>query len=226
MIRRIRGLRGTRALLLAASAAMAFVTGCASPTGPNPAVCAAVGTLLGGGAGLAVADRNSDESDRDEIVGGAVGGVVLGTAAYFLCKAMAKEEPAPEAAPRAVPEAPAPEPAPPQEDRIVLRGVNFDFDKSDIRPDAAVILDEAASVLAGRSSSVTVVGHTDATGPDAYNQTLSESRAASVQAYLASKGIDSSRLSTSGAGESQPIADNGTSDGRALNRRVELNLSE
>jgi OOP family OmpA-OmpF porin len=112
----------------------------------------------------------------------------------------------------------------PSEEKIVLRGVNFDFDKADIRPDAAVILDEAASLLSQSSGNVSVGGHTDSVGADAYNQGLSERRAAAVKDYLVGKGVDSSRLTTTGYGESSPIASNDTADGRALNRRVELNL--
>jgi outer membrane protein OmpA-like peptidoglycan-associated protein len=105
--------------------------------------------------------------------------------------------------------------------------VQFDLDKADIRPDAAVILDEAASLLsANPGTQVAVGGHTDSSGSDAYNQSLSERRAASVRDYLASKGVDASRLSTAGFGESQPVADNATAEGRALNRRVELSVKE
>ena len=111
--------------------------------------------------------------------------------------------------------------------RIVLRGVQFEFDKSDIRPDAGVILDEAASQLAQvPNTRVSVEGHTDSSGADAYNQSLSERRAGSVRDYLAAKGVDAGRLSTAGYGESQPVADNATDEGRALNRRVELKVQE
>ncbi len=72
----------------------------------------------------------------------------------------------------------------------------------------------------------TVVGHTDSTGPEAFNQTLSERRAATVVTYLESRGIAAGRLKASGAGESQPIADNGTREGRALNRRVVLSRTD
>ena len=76
------------------------------------------------------------------------------------------------------------------QEKIVLRGVNFDFDKSEIRPDAAVILDEVVSILSGKPDvQVRVEGHTDATGPEDYNQGLSERRAASVRKYLVENGI-------------------------------------
>ena len=108
----------------------------------------------------------------------------------------------------------------------MLRGVNFDFDKSSIRPDAAVILDEAASMLSEHpSASVNIAGYTDSIGTDAYNQGLSERRAKSVKDYLVKKGVDGSRLTATGYGETNPIASNATKDGRALNRRVELNLN-
>jgi len=212
--------------LAAASLCVAFamLLGCASA--PKPAVCAAIGGVLGGGGGVAVGASTPDHnSDEQAIYGG--GGAILGASAgYLICRAMQKEEaPPPPPETRAAPPAPAPAPAPaPVEEKIVLRGVNFDFDKSDIRPDAAVILDEAASILAGTSKSVRVEGHTDSVGAEAYNQSLSESRAASVRDYLAGKGVDPGRLSTAGFGESNPIASNDTSDGRSLNRRVELNL--
>jgi OOP family OmpA-OmpF porin len=135
---------------------------------------------------------------------------------------MQKEEAPPPPPPVAKP---APKPAPPPapvEEKIVLRGVNFDFDKSNIRPDAAVILDEAVVALGSSSAPVMVEGHTDWVGSDAYNQGLSERRAESVRRYLSEHGVDEGRLSTAGYGESRPIASNETREGRALNRRVEL----
>jgi OOP family OmpA-OmpF porin len=89
-----------------------------------------------------------------------------------------------------------------------------------------VILDEAVRILSGSSAPVSVEGHTDWIGSDAYNQGLSERRANAVQAYLIEQGISPSRLSTSGYGESRPISSNETREGRALNRRVELHVQE
>jgi OOP family OmpA-OmpF porin len=114
-------------------------------------------------------------------------------------------------------------PPPPTIRKIVLRGVNFDFDKADIRADAQVILDTAVEVLNENSGvGVEVGAHTDATGPDAYNQSLSERRARAVRDYLVRGGVSGGRLTIHGFGASQPIADNSTRDGRAQNRRVEL----
>ncbi len=126
-------------------------------------------------------------------------------------------------------EAPPPPPKPqlstadPCDDVVRLRGVNFAFDKSEITPSSAVILDVAVDRLKQCTGvRVQIQGHTDAIGTDAYNQGLSERRAGAVQGYFVNKGISSRRLTTRGFGESQPIATNSTSEGRAQNRRVEL----
>jgi outer membrane protein OmpA-like peptidoglycan-associated protein len=117
----------------------------------------------------------------------------------------------------------APPPPPPVKKKIVLRGVNFDFDKAIIRNDAGRILDEAVSVLKEEGGAATlVVGHTDSQGTDGYNQKLSERRAKAVRDYLVKGGIPASRVTTKGMGEAQPVATNDTDEGRAQNRRVEL----
>ena len=115
---------------------------------------------------------------------------------------------------------------------IDLKGVNFDYDKSTLRPDAVAILNEAAEILKRYPElKVEVAGHTDSKGTDAYNQALSERRASAVYDYLTSNGVDASRLvGPSGYGESRPIAPNSNEDGsdnpegRARNRRTELNV--
>ena len=215
-----------RRKLMAATLCTLFVValGCAGGRGPNPAVCAAVGGLLAGGGGVALGAATPDHNSDEQAIYGGAGAILGASTGYLICRAMQKEEAPPPPPPPPPKAAPAPPPAP-VEERIVLRGVNFDFDKSDIRPDAAVILDEAASILnANPGRSVSVAGHTDSVGTDAYNQSLSERRAASVKDYLVGQGVDGSRLSAAGFGESSPIASNDTADGRALNRRVELNL--
>ncbi len=208
------------------------LTACANGR-PKPAACAAVGAITGAGVGGTIGHEGPPNYDYFEWrnVGYAAGGaVVLGAAGYFICKALAKDETPPPPPPPPAPSAePAPAPAAPQvAEKIILRGVNFDFDKDEIRSDGAVILDEAAGMLTGAHTGarVRIEGHTDATGPDAYNQGLSERRANSVRSYLVSHGVDASRLTTVGYGESSPIADNGTREGRALNRRVELQVEE
>lgn len=119
-------------------------------------------------------------------------------------------------------EPPAPAP-PPSRKKIVLRGVNFDFDQADIRPDSMVILREAADTLRANSEvMVVVVGHTDALGSDDYNQRLSLQRAVAVRDQMVRFGVPAGRLTIRGRGESEPIASNDSEAGRAENRRVEL----
>ena len=119
--------------------------------------------------------------------------------------------------------APAPEPAPPMKKKIVLRGVNFDFDKSNIRPDALPILEEACKTLKAEPSiEVSCDGHTDSIGTEEYNMALSKRRANAVRDWLIKCGIPASRLTARGFGKSKPVASNATAEGRAQNRRTEL----
>jgi OOP family OmpA-OmpF porin len=138
------------------------------------------------------------------------------------------EAPAPIPVAMAEPEpTPAPPPAPVTE-TVVLKGVNFCFDCDTLSSEARQILDTNAMALINQRPNATfeVAGHTDAVGSDAYNQNLSERRAGSVRSYLVDQGVDASRMTAVGYGESQPVADNGTAAGRAENRRVELRITE
>lgn len=109
---------------------------------------------------------------------------------------------------------------------IDLRGVNFDFDKSNLRPDAIATLNEAIEILKKYPElRVEVAGHTDWIGTEQYNQGLSERRAKAVYDYLVNNGIAASRLvGPVGYGENRPIDTNETAEGRARNRRTELNV--
>ena len=139
----------------------------------------------------------------------------------------AKAEPPPPPAPAP---APAPEPAPaPAPVTIDLNGVNFNFDKSTLRPDAVAILNEAVEILKRYPDiRVEVAGHTDQCGKDTYNQGLSERRAKAVYEYLTSNGIDAGRLAGPvGYGESRPLEDLGQKFPACKsekNRRTELNV--
>jgi len=105
----------------------------------------------------------------------------------------------------------------------VLAGANFDFDKSVIRPDDFDRLDkDVATLKEWGDVKVEVAGHTDSVGTEEYNMGLSLRRANAVRNYLVDKGIEADRLTVKGYGESQPIADNATAEGRFQNRRVEL----
>ena len=101
--------------------------------------------------------------------------------------------------------------------------VNFDFNKAEIRPDSRPLIDEVVKLLRGNPGlSLTVEGHTDNVGAPDYNRRLSESRAMAVAAAVTAQGIDARRLRPADLGQEKPIADNGTEEGRARNRRVEL----
>lgn len=104
----------------------------------------------------------------------------------------------------------------------------FDFDKSEIKPDGRVHMDEIIHRLNLKGAELGVIvstGHTDSTGSDAYNMKLSERRADAVKDYLVSQGVDSNRIRTEGMGEREPVADNVTSDGRAENRHVVIEVA-
>jgi OOP family OmpA-OmpF porin len=111
------------------------------------------------------------------------------------------------------------------EQKIVLRGIQFDFDKYNIKPEYQPILDEAVSTLKSKPDvKVVISGHTDNSGTAEYNMGLSERRAKAVLDYFTTKGISASRLQAVGRGLNDPVADNKTKEGRALNRRVELKV--
>ncbi len=105
--------------------------------------------------------------------------------------------------------------------------ISFDTGSATIKPSMRSVLDPfAASVQNDPTSLITIVGHTDSTGSNAVNQTLSVQRANSVRDYLVDHGVSAGRIATAGRGENQPIADNSTDAGRAKNRRVEILLRE
>ena len=157
-----------------------------------------------------------------------------------LAKAPPKPEPAPVVAAPAKPAPPKPAPAkvapappkpkavavPPRPKRIIIfQKPGFGFDSAEFTPEARAILDEQAAILEKESDvKVEIAGYTDSIGSEEYNQGLSERRAKAVEEYLISKGISAHRLKTVGYGKSRPIAPNDTREGRAKNRRVELNV--
>jgi OOP family OmpA-OmpF porin len=140
---------------------------------------------------------------------------------------------APVAPPPVVPPTPVVPPKPPElkNEKITFAAdAFFDFNKSVLKPEAKVKLDDLVSKLSGINLEVIIaVGHTDSIGSDAYNQKLSVRRAESVKAYLVSKGIEPNRIYTEGKGKKQPIAPNTINghdnpEGRAKNRRVEIEV--
>ncbi|CAP42221.1 outer membrane protein OmpA [Bordetella petrii] len=125
-----------------------------------------------------------------------------------------------------VPVAQAPAKPTPMATKVVFNADTFfDFDKSTLKPEGRQLLDQVAQQAQGIDlETIIAVGHTDSIGTEKYNQGLSERRAASVKSYLVSKGVDPNRIYTEGKGELQPVASNKTREGRAQNRRVEIEV--
>ena len=144
-------------------------------------------------------------------------------------KPMATPAPAPMAAPTAPAPAPAPAPKPapkPVKEKVSMAAdAHFDFDKSVLKPEGKAKLDDLVGKLKAVNLEVVIaIGHTDSIGSNAYNQKLSLRRSGAVKDYLISKGIAANRIHTEGKGETQPVADNKTKEGRAKNRRVEIEV--
>ena len=131
--------------------------------------------------------------------------------------------PAPTPAPKPAPEAAKPKPV--AEKVTFAADVLFDFDKSVVKPDGKSKLDDLSSKIRGINLEVVIaIGHADSIGGDAYNQKLSVRRAEAVKAYLITKGVETNRVYTEGKGEKQPVASNKTQEGRAKNRRTEIEV--
>lgn len=191
------------------------LTGCAGVQKSDWPMCAAVGGVTGAALG---AIESSAYAGWGVLVGGAtaaaycwVHGQGEETVAYV------EETPAP---------APAPAPEPAAEAVRVELDVKFDFDKSTVKSESMGDIQNLADFMKQYPQTTTVVeGHTDSVGTDAYNQKLSERRAAAVKTVLVNQyGVAGNRVDSVGYGESRPVADNATEAGRAVNRRVEAEV--
>lgn len=208
--------------LLLGSALVVGLAGCATPnTNPSsdrawyqqPIVCGIAGGLIGGSIGYATAG-SSDEEENAAV--GAAAGAAVGA---LLC---ADRTPAPAPAPAPMPE-PEPQPEPVFEPVVLSSEVNFAFDSAELKPQAEITLNEVAHRLHENTEiRVRIEGHTDSVGSAEYNQGLSQRRAESVRTYLISQGVAGDRMTAVGYGEERPVATNETPEGRALNRRVEI----
>lgn len=115
----------------------------------------------------------------------------------------------------------------PKREPIVLKGVNFAFNSAELTPPSLTILDGVAEILTKHPDvKVIIAGHTDSIGTAQYNKKLSQRRTESVRNYLISRGVNAANLTAVGFGEEKPIASNDTDEGRANNRRVELQPQE
>jgi outer membrane protein OmpA-like peptidoglycan-associated protein len=182
------------------------------------AVGATVGALAGGVLGNRLDKGNRT---RGTIIGAAAGAAAGGGLGYMMDRQEAdlREQLASERAQHAV------EIQRVRDDLLKLtlaNEVSFDVNSATVKPTFKPSLAKVAEVLKSYDSQMTVVGHTDSTGSESYNQQLSERRAAAVRAELIRDGVPAERLSAMGRGENEPRADNSTSAGRAQNRRVEI----
>jgi outer membrane protein OmpA-like peptidoglycan-associated protein len=202
---------GTLRGLACAVLALASLNGCASMNAKTK------GALIGAGAGAVaggVVGNQTGSTTRGAIIGAVVGGAAGAIIGHQMDQqALELEQNIPGAKIQRVGEGIA---------VLFDSGLLFDLDSDVIKGDARTNLDAlAASLTKYPKSDLMIVGHTDATGSDSYNQGLSKRRAAAASHYLRSQGVTRS-IRALGRGESEPIADNGTEEGRRLNRRVEV----
>ncbi|HYE95237.1 MAG TPA: OmpA family protein [Rubricoccaceae bacterium] len=193
-------------------------TGCSnmSRTGRGAVIGAGTGAVVGG-----VIGRATGSTARGAIIGAAVGG----TAGAIIGREMDRqaEELDQELENAQVERVSDPETGAEGITIVFDNAILFDFDSAALRPGVrADLADLAQSLEQYENHDAVIVGHTDATGSESYNQRLSERRAESVASFLLSNGVASHRLRTVGMGETQPVASNATASGRQENRRVEI----
>lgn len=212
-------------LILALAVTTVFVSGCKTLdayTREEQTSSATKGALIGAAAGVVVGLISGDdavERRQHALIGAGIGALAGGSIGYYQDKQ--------EAALRAELEGTGVSVVR-NGDNITLNmpgNVTFATDSSDLSPAFFDVLNSVGKVLAEFEQTVVeVAGHTDSTGSNAYNQSLSERRANSVTAYLTSQGVIGQRLITLGMGETRPVADNGSTTGRQANRRVEITM--
>ena len=217
----------TRAVktILSVVAAAVVVTGCETLdpyTREEKTSSATKGALIGAAAGAVVGLVSGDdavERRQHALIGAGVGALAGGSIGYYMDREEAKLRAELEGTGVSVTR---------MGDNITLNmpsNITFATNSSDLSPAFFDVLNSVGKVLSEFEQTVVeVAGHTDSTGTDVYNQALSERRATSVATYLTSQGVMQPRLIAVGMGESLPVADNTTTEGRALNRRVEITL--
>ena len=210
-------------LLMSGVAAAALLTTSACVTDPNTGEKKVSRTAIGGVGGAVVGGLLGGliGGKTGRIVGAGVGGVAGGVVGYKMDQQIKTLKEKTEGSGVEVTETDG--------GKAILvnlpDGVTFDVGSYTLKPAFRTTLDEVAkSLIEYPDSLIDVYGHTDSTGSDAYNQTLSENRARTVMNYLVSRGVPAARLRSQGFGETMPVMDNTTEDGRAKNRRVEIKI--
>lgn len=210
--------------LSAALAAVSLLGACANMTDHQRAAAAGagIGTLIGAGAGSAMSRGDGKSTRKAAVAGAAVG--ALGGYIWSTRMQAQKERMQRETAGTGIAVSQT------EDNRLKLEvpsDISFAINRADIRADFQPILDSfAQSLRSHQSTRVDIIGHTDNTGSDQINNPLSVQRAASTRDYLASRGISTNRIAIDGRGSHQPVADNTTRTGRAMNRRVEIFVAE
>ena len=215
----------SRTMILALTVLTVFVSGCETLdayTRDSETSKATKGALIGAAAGAVVGLISGDdavERRQQALIGAGVGALAGGSIGYYMDKQEAKLRAELEGTGVSVTRI---------GDNITLNmpgNVTFATDSSDLSPAFFDVLNSVGKVLGEFNKTVVeVAGHTDSTGSDSYNQSLSERRAASVATYLQGQKVMSQRLITVGMGEARPVADNTSADGRQANRRVEITM--
>ena len=211
--------------LSAISLAMAGLSGCANmnETQRDTGMGAAIGAVAGGLIGAATAGGNKGKSAA---TGAAVGAALGAGGGYLWSQNMQKQRAEMEQA-TAGTGIGISQTTDNQLKVDIPADVSFDVGRYAIKPNMRPVLDRLASTLNQHPvTTVTIIGHTDSTGSDAVNDPLSVNRAASTRDYLVQRGVSAQRIAVDGRGSRQPVADNSTASGRAMNRRVEIFIAE
>ena len=207
--------------MIALGVLLCFVAGCTTNpfTGEQQVSKTAAGATIGAAGGAAIGALAGRNHARSALIGAGAGALAGGAVGAYMDIQEAKLRERLRGTGVSVTRV---------GDNLVLNmpgNVTFDANMADIRPSFYEVLNSVALVLKEYDKTIIeVMGHTDSTGSEAYNQKLSERRAASVGKYLAGQGIDSRRVVPQGFGPRSPIASNTTAEGRQQNRRVELRL--
>ncbi|MCB9092948.1 MAG: OmpA family protein [Halobacteriovoraceae bacterium] len=197
--------------IVIALSAIYLLTSCA--THKRTATGAGIGVAAGAAAGAILAGKGSE--GKGAVIGGLLGGLIGGGVGAYLDKQAKELEQIAETKRT--------------DDGIItkLKGdITFDVGKAEVTPEAKQRIAQLAAVIKKYPEDVlTVVGHTDSTGSSVTNQTLSDARASVVKGLLATNGVPAATISSLGMGPNQPIASNDTANGRAQNRRVEIQIT-